>query len=327
MERVNIDPIGHTIVTVAAVAPSCTSPGKTEGSYCSICGVTITEQRIIPALGHNFIDTITPPTELERGYTTHTCSRCDYSYRDNYVDPIGPTGSVGLAYEDNGQGLCWITGIGSCTDKDIIVPSSIGGSKVYAIVANAFTNQKSITSITLPETLEVIGKGAFTGCDNLESINIPKNLTNIYSYCFPSGYDSKFKSVLISSDNLHIYGDGYLFEDYYSIKTAVFEGKRIPANICRKARALEEVIICNGVEEIGETAFWECDSLKNVKLSSSVKSIGRQAFPEYITISYEGTIAQWNAIKKDSLWAGFLPTYKIYCNDGIIDGLNGTTYY
>lgn len=43
--------------------------------------VTITE--------HSYVDTVTPPTCTEQGYTTHTCSICQDSYVDTYVDANG----------------------------------------------------------------------------------------------------------------------------------------------------------------------------------------------------------------------------------------------
>lgn len=42
----------------------------------------------IPPLGHNFVETVTPPTCTEQGYTTYTCT-CGYSYVDDYVDADG----------------------------------------------------------------------------------------------------------------------------------------------------------------------------------------------------------------------------------------------
>lgn len=44
----------HTIVTDAAVAPTCTETGKTEGKHCSVCGEVITAQTTIPAKGHDW---------------------------------------------------------------------------------------------------------------------------------------------------------------------------------------------------------------------------------------------------------------------------------
>ncbi|MBR3956079.1 MAG: InlB B-repeat-containing protein [Clostridia bacterium] len=42
----------HTVVTDAAVAATCTTPGKTEGSHCSVCNIVLVAQTEIPALGH-----------------------------------------------------------------------------------------------------------------------------------------------------------------------------------------------------------------------------------------------------------------------------------
>lgn len=47
---------GHTEETLPAVAATCTEPGKTEGTKCSVCGKTLTAQEVVPALGHNFVD-------------------------------------------------------------------------------------------------------------------------------------------------------------------------------------------------------------------------------------------------------------------------------
>ncbi len=44
----------HTVVIDAAVEPTCTEPGKTEGSHCSVCGEVLVAQKEIPAKGHSF---------------------------------------------------------------------------------------------------------------------------------------------------------------------------------------------------------------------------------------------------------------------------------
>ena len=41
------------------------------------------------ALGHDYQDVVTAPTCTERGFTTHTCSRCGDSSIDTYVDALG----------------------------------------------------------------------------------------------------------------------------------------------------------------------------------------------------------------------------------------------
>ena len=49
-EKTDIDAAGHTPVTDPAVAPTETSDGLTEGSYCSVCGAVLQAQEVIPML-------------------------------------------------------------------------------------------------------------------------------------------------------------------------------------------------------------------------------------------------------------------------------------
>jgi len=44
--------LGHTEVTIPAVDATCTTPGKTEGKKCSVCGTVTVEQETVDALGH-----------------------------------------------------------------------------------------------------------------------------------------------------------------------------------------------------------------------------------------------------------------------------------
>lgn len=46
---------GHTEEILPAVSATCTSTGLTEGKRCSVCGEVLTEQQIVPALSHNYL--------------------------------------------------------------------------------------------------------------------------------------------------------------------------------------------------------------------------------------------------------------------------------
>lgn len=68
---------GHKAVPDAAVAPTCTERGKTEGSHCSVCNEVLTAQQTVNALGHDmgeFVQT-TAPTCTAKGVKTATCKR------------------------------------------------------------------------------------------------------------------------------------------------------------------------------------------------------------------------------------------------------------
>ena len=73
----------------AAVAPTCTETGLTEGKHCSRCNAVLVAQEIVPALGHDYDSVVTAPTCTAAGYTTHTCSRCGDSYTDTPVAALG----------------------------------------------------------------------------------------------------------------------------------------------------------------------------------------------------------------------------------------------
>ena len=69
---------GHTIVTDKAVAATCTTNGKTEGSHCSVCGEVIKAQKVVKATGHKFgsWSTTKSATCTENGTQTRKCSTC-----------------------------------------------------------------------------------------------------------------------------------------------------------------------------------------------------------------------------------------------------------
>ena len=79
------------------VPATCTKEGSyDEVVYCSICNTEISRTIVkMPALGHDYKETVINPTHKEKGYTLHTCSRCGDSYKDNETDVIAHTYDAG----------------------------------------------------------------------------------------------------------------------------------------------------------------------------------------------------------------------------------------
>lgn len=80
---------GHTEETVAAVAATCTTAGKTEGTVCSVCGEVLIAQEEIPALGHKTeLCNAVEPTCTEAGYTgDEVCTICGETIKEGEVIP------------------------------------------------------------------------------------------------------------------------------------------------------------------------------------------------------------------------------------------------
>ena len=69
---------GHKVVKDAAVAATCETTGKTEGSHCSVCGTVLKSQTTTAALGHNWDSgkVTKAATCTAAGTKTYTCTRC-----------------------------------------------------------------------------------------------------------------------------------------------------------------------------------------------------------------------------------------------------------
>ena len=82
---------------------------------------------------------------------------------------------------------------------------------------------------------------------------------------------------------------------------------------------LENFAIPFGIRAIAGNAFGDCINLTSIVIPSSVTTIGHTAFSgcENLTnIIFEGTMAQWEEIYKEELWANGVPATYIQCSDG-----------
>ncbi len=119
---------------------------------CTGCGEE--EKIILPAYGH----------QLSKNF----CLEC------------GQRASDGLKFQflTDAEGVSYavVMGIGTCTDRNLIIPNIIGGIAVTEIAESAFRGNMQIHSVTFHTGIVKIGKDAFDDCENLASIFLPEGL-------------------------------------------------------------------------------------------------------------------------------------------------------
>ena len=70
-------------------AASCTATGTGRYIWKTTTYGTLQFDVTLPKTDHSYKSTVTAPTCTERGYTSHTCSVCDDSYKDAYTVALG----------------------------------------------------------------------------------------------------------------------------------------------------------------------------------------------------------------------------------------------
>lgn len=211
------------------------------------------------------------PTQREPGIKCQFCDRCGAKLGEELIPA---TGSLGLAYAINPDGKTFaVAGIGNCTDENIVVPENFCGYHVTSVMQGAFRGCTGVKSITLPQTVTVIGEYAFAD-SWFQSVTLPKELLKIGEYAFS---DSNLISISIPP-KAEI--GRRAFENCDALrKVVVKEGiKQIPNYAFLGCLLLKTVELPEGLESIGESAFRDCTQLVDIILPKTVTKIGKDAF-------------------------------------------------
>lgn len=155
--------------------------------------------------------------------------------------------------------------------KNTVIPPTITG-----IEQGAFSGCQDIVTIEIPDGVVNIGSAAFSYCTGLNTINIPNSVKNIGegAFAFCSGL-----IVIELPDNLISIGNS-AFYSCSNLTSIVIPGKveYIGAEAFASCNSLQAVTMSNKVTELGNNVFDHCSSLTNVKLSNNIKKMGREVF-------------------------------------------------
>lgn len=185
--------------------------------------------------------------------------------------------SNGLAYSIKGSEAT--VRLGTCIDQNIVVPSEFIDStgKVYSVIgvdpsgfsysdlAGIGVNDKyylpTITSISLPDTISLIGSQAFKETA-LETFSLPKKVVNLNPSTFLgctklTGFEFNEETINnIGSYNILTIGD-HCFEGCF---------------------ALNSISLPNVITSIGDSAFKSCVQLPQIILPNSLVNLGKFAY-------------------------------------------------
>ena len=183
----DLEPLGHSLVTIERINPTCTEYGHTEVIKCENCSYIDDYGSDIDPLDHDYITEVTAPTYNTDGYTDYKCSRCDESHKYDYVDCLFSNYcTYGLDESNNRINLYSL----NSEVEELIVPETINGYPVTHIKnyfsCGVFDRKENTTlkKVVLPDTIKYIGEQAFYKCTALEEINFPENLTTIDTKAF-----------------------------------------------------------------------------------------------------------------------------------------------
>ncbi len=205
----------------------------------------------------------------------------------------GTKNSVGFA----------VTKCSSEAEGDITV--EVPDADVIEIADKAFSGCDKITSVTIPRTVASIGSTAFTGCTALTDIyykgterdwkNMPGEIT------IPDGVtlhwvEGEMTDPFIQPDEDGVIHDNGCRGDIYfgsEIKKVEWDYDFFGND------KITSLTFAEGLESLMDAAFYDGRNLKEVHLPAGVESIHAQAFgncPSLTDIWYEGSADDWNKL-------------------------------
>lgn len=188
--------------------------------------------------------------------------------------------------------------------REITIPTDYTGLDgatedlpVEEIGVSAFANQLIFTKVTVGDNIKKIGEGAFSGCLNLKTLELPfvgksadaVNEERLFGFVFgTSSTDGTGTTTSITGkphQRVDASGEVISSEEDISYYVPTALEKVVLRNVTEISECafygmttLKEVVLPNTLTEIANHAFYGCNSLLTVKIPAAVTTIGDYAF-------------------------------------------------
>ena len=181
----------------------------------SVCyntdGKPLTDLDVAYSLGGDSfkISNLTVRSSYNAGDASTTAIMTESAVADALKKTVIENQTDGLAYELSRDGKYYICkGIGTATDTDIIIASKVNGIPVTDISSGAFSNS-IITSVIIPDSVTVIGDGAFFDCPSLTSVTLGNSVESIVENAFY--YCQKLTNINLPESLIEIGGSAFWY--------------------------------------------------------------------------------------------------------------------
>lgn len=153
-----------------------------------------------------------------------------------------------------------------------VIDENAFNTKESNFSTDEWNSRKELVSISLPSTLTTIGDFAFRGCC-FEKVVVPDSVVNygggIFDYC------KNLKEVHLPKGLEKLNG----FEECTALETVKIPDtvKEISVTAFRNSGIIT-MELPNGLEKIGDEAFYGCNNIEDIVIPKTVTNIGRIAF-------------------------------------------------
>lgn len=211
--------LGHDFVDYHSNQDATCTQDGTKTAKCSRCEAMDTCPDVDSATGHTWEKKVLTSASCETAGIQEFSCRCGESYTEtirpkghDYVDGVCRHCGKNLAADDllfkqnpDGAGYC-ITGIGTCTDTELLLPGEYNGKPVTAIARNAFRDCAQLTTVVIPDNIVSIGAGAFSGCSNLQTIEFWGTIAQWQSIAQENVFGENARTVMVCCTDGNVFG-------------------------------------------------------------------------------------------------------------------------